>query len=166
MAARSSARMSARAPPARPTGVRTAATIRASRIAGRIPLSTPNSQLPTSTVVMHANPQSHWPWELEVGDWELSEAKLPTELHGQIGARPVQPIVENICADRLAIPGAATDANCFRDANREVRLWFEHGKIIARNDAWWPRLKLWHDSVRRPHTTRTPDAEPDLPPAT
>src|SRR5882762_6498569 len=140
MAARSSARTSARAPPARPTGVRTAETIRASRIQehvssrwqGQVALPTPEASRLGS-------------WKLEVG-----VDRLPAELDGQVRGRPVQAIAQHVGVRGLAVADAAAEANDPGDARRDAGFGFDEQEVVPPDDARADRARRGGGRPRQP----------------
>src|SRR6267142_2830155 len=149
MAARSSARTSARAPPARPTGVRTAETIRASRIQEHVSSRGRGrwrSQLPRQVV-------------LGVGSWRLRVDRLPAELDGQVRGRPVQAIAQHVGLRGLAVADAAADADHPGDARRDARFGFDEQEVVPPDDARADRARR---SGGRPRQPWIRDAEADV----
>src|SRR6476659_6050546 len=138
-AARSSARTSASAPPARPTGVRTAETMRASRIHWRITEDVgPAEAGPYKRRSGRLKPAPTQGRPLPV-DWRSSGSEA--ELDRQVSGDAVQTIAEDIAVGRLPIADAAADANHLRDPGRHVRLRLDEEEIVGRGETGSNRLR-------------------------
>src|SRR5882762_891878 len=132
--------MAARSSAARPTGVRTAETIRASRIQehvssrgqGQVALPTPETSRLGS-------------WKLKVG-----VDRLPAELDGQVRGRPVQAIAQHVGIRGLAVADAAADADHPGDARRDARFGFDEQEVVPPDDARADRARRSGGRPRQP----------------